>query len=241
MEGVFRLPSTPPVQPQKRPDGRGRQPAAAVMCAAVRLSRTGFGSRVRYGAARSGEIRSPGRLRGQLQGVPLRFFRVGGVSPIWGVGPRCDGGSFSADWFPLASAGTVTAAVLRWITLWSCRHGAIDPTPKVPGWAVATPRDWTGGPVQSSDETRVERAGEGSLQVRRRDESSKKAGPADRSSSIRGLALTTSRRCRPARRARKGLHPPRRPAGVPARRVPCAGARRPAPLPALPGVRPLCR
>lgn len=38
---------------------------------------------------------------------------------MWGVGPRCDGGPFSADWSPLASAGTVTAAALRWITLWS--------------------------------------------------------------------------------------------------------------------------
>ncbi|CAD5959144.1 protein of unknown function [Streptomyces sp. KY75] len=41
------------------------------------------------------------------------------MSPIRGVGPRCDGGPFSADWSPLASAGTVTAAVLRWITLLS--------------------------------------------------------------------------------------------------------------------------
>lgn len=189
--------------------------------------------------ARRRSIRGDPKSRtseGAASRCAARFFRVGGVSPIWGVGPRCDGGPFSADWSPLASSQrsrrtAVDHAVQ--LSVWRNR-----PTPKVPDWAVATPRDWTGGPVQSSHETRVGRAWVESLQVRRRDKPSKKAGPADRSSSIRGLALTTSRRCRPARRARRGLPPPRRPGDAPARRAPCAATLRPGPLSALPDVRP---
>lgn len=50
------------------------------------------------------------------------FFRADSVSPCWGVGPGCDAGPFSVGWSPLASAGLVTAVVLRWITLWSCQR-----------------------------------------------------------------------------------------------------------------------
>jgi hypothetical protein len=50
-----------------------------------------------------------------------RFFKAEGVSPIWGVGPGCDAGPVSVGWSPLASAGVLTAVVLRWITLSSCR------------------------------------------------------------------------------------------------------------------------
>lgn len=46
-------------------------------------------------------------------------------SGVWG--PRRCAVPFSVGWSPLASAGTVMVAVLRWITLWSCRHGALGP------------------------------------------------------------------------------------------------------------------
>jgi hypothetical protein len=49
-----------------------------------------------------------------------RFFRADGVSPMWGVGPGCDAGPVSVGWSPLASAGALTVALLRWITLSSC-------------------------------------------------------------------------------------------------------------------------
>lgn len=51
--------------------------------------------------------------------LAVRIFRADGVPPLRGVGTGCDAGPFSVGWSPLASAGAVTAVLLRWITLWS--------------------------------------------------------------------------------------------------------------------------
>lgn len=69
-------------------------------------------------------------------------------------------GPVSIGWSPLASAGTVTAAVLRWITLWSCRHDAIGPLRKfrIGRWS----HQETGPVDRSSQVLNLELKGDGS-------------------------------------------------------------------------------